>query len=135
MISWTRRPTPLRPSAILGRGPVTPFLARALSDRVSRGIDLEVHAGDGYLLAIGDEAELPWVDGATWLGRDGALLVPTTLAPMPDVGLVSRAIAREIGSRVGWVVLLPDRVLVSERSTGLLDLQALREIAGPPPSR
>ena len=133
-ISWTSRPTPLRPAAVLGHGPVTQLLARALADRVSRGIDLEVHAGDGYLLAIGDEAELPWVDGVTWLGRDGALLVPTTLAPTPDVGLVGRAIARHIGSRIGWVALLPDLVLVGERSMGIVDARALREIAGQRPS-
>lgn len=121
---------PLRPVAILARGPVVPILAGALAESVSRGTDLDLHAGDGYLLALGSEQDLPWVDGATWLGRDGSLLVPTTLTPLPDAGLVGRAIARRLGGGSAWIVLMPDLVLAGERSTGLPDVGRLREIAG-----
>jgi hypothetical protein len=122
---------PLQPAAVLAGGLLVPMLARAVAEGVSRGVDLDVHAGDGYLLALGSEEDLPWVDGATWLGRDGSLLVPTTLTPLPDAGLVSRAIARRLGPGSAWIVLLPDRVLVGERSTGLPDVGRLREMAGP----
>ena len=132
-IRWAPRPNPLRPAAVLGRGAVAQALAGVLAERVSGGADFDVHAGDGWVLALGDEGDLPWVDGATWLGREGSLLIPTTLEPLPDIALVSRAVARRVGQPGAWIVLLPDRLLVGVRSTGRPDVRRLREIADPTP--
>jgi hypothetical protein len=132
-ISWASRSVPLRPAAVLGQGSVASILARALVDGLARGVDLDVHASDGFLLAIGDEHDLPWVDGATWLGRDGPLLIPTSLEPSLDTGLLARAIARRIGAVHGWVILLPDQLLTGERSVGVTDVGRLHEIAAKVP--
>lgn len=128
-ISWAARAVPLRPAAVLAQGAVAPILARVVVDRLTRGVELGVHASDGFLLAIGEERDLPWVDGATWLGREGLLLIPTTLEPSLDTGLLTRAIVRRIGAVHGWVILLPGRLLTGERSIGVTDVGRLREIA------
>jgi MoxR-vWA-beta-propeller ternary system protein len=138
-ISWSPRTTPLTPVAVLGRGSVAAELAGAIAERVARGVDLEVHAAPGAVLAFGAATDLPWVDGATWLGRDGRILTPTTLIPGPDSTLVGRAIGRATGGSAaigntagggpGWVVVLPDGLIVGERSAGRPDLARLRALA------
>lgn len=130
-ISWEPRDPPLRPEAILGRGDRIQALAAALMERVEHGADLRMFAGPGVLLAIGDEADLPWVDGVTWLGQESRLLVPTTLRVVPSADLVARAIDRRVGEG-GWRVLLPDGLLMGDRQPGLPDLDSLRVLAGRP---
>lgn len=128
-INWQPRMSPLRPAAVLGVGPVAAVLARALIDRIARGGDLRVHAGPGCVLAIGEEPDLPWVDGATWLGRDGPLYTPTTLVPVLPAELLARAIARRTSSSGAWIALLPDRLLVGDTSFGIPDPSRLAAIA------
>ena len=134
-ISWGRRATPLTPAAVLALGPSLPLLARGLVARLNLGADLQVHVGPDCLLAIGNETDLPWIDDAIWLGREGGLLVPTTWAVLPHIDLVSRAIRRRVGAQAGWVVLLPDRLLVGMNPIGLPDLERLQAIADLPAAR
>jgi hypothetical protein len=52
-------------------------------------------AGRGLLVLLGAEADLPWVDGVRYLGRDPeapALLLPTALALTAPLLLVERAL-------------------------------------------
>jgi hypothetical protein len=134
-IAWGRRATPLIPAAVLALGPTRPLLARGLVARLTLGADLQVHAGADCLLVIGNEADLPWVDDAIWLGREAGLLVPTTWSVLPHIDLVSRAIRRRVGAQAGWVVLLPDRLLVGINPIGLPDLERLQAIAHPSPAQ
>jgi hypothetical protein len=131
-IAWRRRVTPLNPAAVLALGPTGPSLARGLVERLTLGADLQVHASADCLLAIGNEADLPWVEDAIWLGREAGLLVPTTWSVLPHIDLVSRAIRSRVGPQAGWVVLLPDRLLVGMNPIGLPDLDRLRAIADVP---
>jgi hypothetical protein len=128
-IGWRTRHEPLHPGAVLGDGLVAARLAAALAERVEHGADVEVHAGDGLVLAIGDAADLPWVDGAVWLGAEAGLLVPTTLEPTPEPHLVGRAVAKSVGADAGWIVLTPDRIVVGRRAAGHPDPGRLRELA------
>jgi hypothetical protein len=75
------------------------------------------------------------VDDAIWLGREAGLLVPTTWSVLPHVDLVSRAIRRRVGPESGWVVLLPDRLLVGMNPIGLPDIERLRAFADPPAAK
>jgi hypothetical protein len=128
-ITWESQATPLTPAAVLARGRLVPILAAVLAEHLDHGVDLDVHATDGHLLAIGEERDLPWVDGATWLGRYGSLLVPTTLRPSQEASLVARAVARRTGGESAWVVLLPDQLLTGSWSIGRPDTRRLRQIA------
>lgn len=134
-VAWGRRATPLTPAAVLALGPTGPLLARRLVERLKLGADLQVHAGADCLLAMGPEVDLPWVDDAIWLGREAGLLVPTTWSVLPHIDLVSRAIRRRVGSQAGWIVLLPDRLLVGMNPIGLPDLERLQAIADLPAAR
>lgn len=126
-IGWRPRDEPLRPAAVLGTGAVAARLAAALAERVEHGADLEVHAGDDLVIAIGDADDLPWVDGAEWLGAEAGLLVPTALQPTPE-HLVGRAVARAAGA-AAWIALTPARIVVGERAVGRPDTRRLRRIA------
>jgi hypothetical protein len=131
VLTWAVRLEPLPPAAVLGRGSVAALLAGALADRIERGAELEVHSAADVVLAMGSEADLPWVDGATWLGRDGAMLLPTTLRPSLDPGLVRRAVERRVGAGAGWIVLIPDALFIGSHSTGVVDVERLRRTADP----
>lgn len=128
-IGWRTRHEPLRPAAVLADGQVAARLAAALAERVDHGADVEVHAGPGLVVAMGDPDDLPWIDGAVWLGAEAGLLVPTTLEPTPEPHLVARAVAKSVGADAGWIVLTPDRIVVGRRAVGRPDAGRLRELA------
>ncbi|MEU6238231.1 hypothetical protein [Kitasatospora sp. NPDC047058] len=69
-------------------------------------------ASDGrLLLVLGDGDDLPWADGARYLGRDAGLLVPTTARPGPAAALWRRALGAADGQ---LCVLVPGRALVAD---------------------
>ena len=95
------RPVPLPATAALGLGAVARdllhVLARLPDARLSR---LRGVWSDGLVLVTGAFDDLPWCDGARYLGKDAAapsLLVPTVLALDVHPTLVERAIARHVG--------------------------------------
>jgi hypothetical protein len=116
-------------------GDAVPALAAATRERVRGGARLAALADDGpgqpaadrALIVLGAEADLPWADGARYLGRDGGLLVPTTTRPVPSAALWRRAIGA--ADRLG--VLVPGRALVADPPAPVTSPEALDAFARP----
>ncbi|MFF3671333.1 bpX5 domain-containing protein [Microtetraspora malaysiensis] len=112
-LGWVRREPPLRAVAVAGSGSVAVSLAGSVRSRVAEGAALRVAAADDWLLVLGDSEDLPWADGACYLGLDGGLLVPTTRAPMPSAVLWrDHLLAGERGGKLA--VLMPGQALVTD---------------------
>ncbi|WP_380282059.1 hypothetical protein [Kitasatospora purpeofusca] len=109
-LRWERREPPLTAAAVLAVGDAVPALAAATRARLADGARLGVLADDTALLVLGAEADLPWSDGARYLGRDGDLLVPTTARPWPAAALWRTALGAEPGE---LCVLTPGHALVA----------------------
>lgn len=128
-LRWSRQEPPLPPVAVAGCGECAGRLRAAVRDRVASGAQLRAAADVDCVVALGDAGDLPWVDGATYLGWDAGLLVPTTLVPWPPAQLIRESLAIGPGA---VVVLLPDRVLVSPMPVRSADPAALGGGAGWP---
>jgi len=103
---WRRREPPLPVAAVVAGGAASESLRIATLKRLAEQ-EFRAAGGDGWLVVLGEE--LPWADGAVYLGWDSGVLVPTTSIPSPPVALLRAALpAGEL------VVLLPDRVLVAD---------------------
>ncbi|MFN0122042.1 MAG: hypothetical protein ACKV2V_16220 [Blastocatellia bacterium] len=95
-IYWRLRDVPLAPVAVCAQGTV----AAALRARLLRLPDaalarLRGVAGQDLLIVMGAAADLPWVDGVIYLGRDARaaqLLMPTTQEPNVPAPLLERAL-------------------------------------------
>lgn len=98
-LSWSRREPPLEPTAVAGGA----ALRAATIRRLREGADLRVSFGPEWTLVLGDD--LPWADGATYLGSDDGLLVPTTLVPSTPAGLLRHALPADT------LAVLPGAVL------------------------
>lgn len=85
--SWHRREPPLPAVAVLGVGAVATALAAATHRRLADGAALRTVADPEYLVVLGEEDALPWVDGARYLGWDGAALTLTTHQVLPSADL------------------------------------------------
>ncbi|GAA1416434.1 hypothetical protein GCM10009639_70630 [Kitasatospora putterlickiae] len=83
-------------------------------------------ADDTALLVLGAEPDLPWSDGARYLGRDGDLLVPTTARPRPAAALWRTALGAGPGD---LCVLTPDHALVAAQPAPATDPEALTPYA------
>ncbi len=116
MIRWTPRAEPLPIGGCVARGRA----ASALSARLLRLDDaalgrLEGVGARGVLAVFGAAAELPWVDGATWLGQVAdapALWLPTHLDPGVPADWLQRAVLRRTAG-VGPVVVVPDALVLA----------------------
>ncbi len=95
-VTWSPRPQPLRPCAAWARGEAARRLARRLLATNDETLErLRGVAGSDLLLVLGDEENLPWVDGIGYLGTSAeatALLLPTQLAPSVPEDLFERAV-------------------------------------------
>jgi hypothetical protein len=120
-LRWSRREPPLHPAAVAASGQQADQLRIAVRARLEAGADLRATADANWLVTIGEAADLPWVDGAIYLGWDAGLLVPTTLLPWPGPELVRASLS--VADNL--VVLLPDRMLISEIPRHRADPQAL----------
>ncbi|MFC9329573.1 hypothetical protein [Kitasatospora sp. NPDC057015] len=121
-LRWERREPPLPPAAVLALGEAVPALAAATRARLLAGVRLGALADAGALLVLGAAGDLPWADGARYLGRDGDLLVPTTARPLPAPALWPTA----LGARRGQLcVLLPGHALVADPPPPTTDPAAL----------
>src|SRR5687767_9313735 len=97
-LEWRKRAEPLAPCAALGLGAAASrLLARLLlADDEQLGRLRGVGSG-GLIVLLGAEADLPWVDGIRYFGRDAAapdLLLPTRYEPTVPVPLLARAAVR-----------------------------------------
>ena len=124
-VVWRPRRTPLDPIAVAARGSAARALAQRLLARDDEALArLNGAASRDLLVILGDSADLPWVDGAVYLGKDAAapsLLLPTTREPSVPLPLVERAFARVAGAPPPFVVLLePPRVASLEAARPIL---------------
>lgn len=108
-VSWRPRAVPLVPCGLAVRGPAARALGRALlAWDAPRLAALRGCAGDDALIVLGDEAALPWIDGACFLGRDPAApawLVPTNRAPDVPLAIFVEALGRQLTGTGPWAVL------------------------------
>lgn len=105
-VVWRRREPPLPVAGVVAGGSVAKLLREATVARLAER-EYRAVSGDGWLVVLGQE--LPWADGAIYLGWDSGVLVPTTAEPTPPVALLRGALPEG-----ELVVLLPDQVLVSD---------------------
>lgn len=94
-MTWRPRFTPLVPVGVAARGKGATSLAmRLLRDPDSLSHYKAVGA-PGLLVILGEETQLPWVDGAIYLGHESespALLFPTNLEPSVPAALLERSL-------------------------------------------
>jgi hypothetical protein len=107
-LRWRARTAPLAPRALLARDQAARELARRLLADDDAGLaSLYACAAGETLLVLADEARLPWVDGAVYLGHDPAvpaLLLPTHSEPSVPADLFAEALATRLG-RGSWAVV------------------------------
>jgi hypothetical protein len=115
-VGFRARSEPLVPAAAAAAGAVARRLAARLlahgDDALAKLAGVARGGAEPVLVVLGEAADLPWVDGVLYLGRDPrapALLVPTLLEPDVPIELVARAVVRR-ASAVGPspFALLPD---------------------------
>lgn len=112
--SWQRREPALRAAAVLGIGPVATALAEAAQALLAEGTPLRLVTDPEYLVVLGEEPALPWVEGARYLGWDGKALTLTThqVLPAPDLWREA-ALAAGTAQPGSLVIVLPDQVLIA----------------------
>ena len=126
-ITLQPREPPLTPVGVAATAMAIAGLAAATCRRLSAGAELYASAGDGWLVVLGEADALPWADGCVYLGRDGALLLPTTRRAQPSADLVAGALRRMHDD--GLLVLLDDVVLHGPSPARPADGALLKELA------
>jgi hypothetical protein len=121
-VAWTPREPPLVPAAAIACDRAAFALADRLcaipDDRLAR---LSGIAARSLIVVAGSEADLPWVDGVSYVGRDPAapsLLLPTHLVPDVGVAIFERAVVARFAIAPP-VVVLPDRALIFSLASAL----------------
>lgn len=118
-IGWRARAAPLAPAAVAAEGAAAKRLALRVLARSDEALaKLAGVAGPGVLLFTGANAELPWVDGAIYLGveRDApGLLLPCNREADVPAALLEKALTRRAGDHAA-----PLAVLLTETSPKLI---------------
>ena len=111
-VLWQPRRYPLTPTAVAAQGEAAQKLTERLlacdKETLSR---LKGVAGPEWIVVLGEESLLPWVDGAIYLGRDAlapALLLPTTLEPSVPLPLLEKALRRQAPTLAAPIAVLPE---------------------------
>lgn len=127
-VSWQGRPQPLASLAAVALGEAAESLARRLlaegEEDLARRSGV---AGPGFLLVLAAAAELPWVDGVVYLGRDPeapALLLPVHRRPAVPLPLFERALLKAFPATRPPVAVLGEPALCASAA-------AARPIARP----
>jgi MoxR-vWA-beta-propeller ternary system domain bpX5 len=119
-VVWRPRATPLDPVGMAARGAAARALARRLLAREDESLArMSGAAAPDLLVVLGAPADLPWVDGAVYLGKDAAapsLLLPTTREPSAPLPLVESALVRAAGVPPPLAVLLDPPLLASTQA-------------------
>jgi len=122
-LTWRPRTTPLDPLGMAVRGDAVRALAQRLLARDDEALGrLSGVASPGLLVVLGEAADLPWVDGAVYLGRDAdapSLFLPTSREPTAPLPLVERALlarARTSGTSPPYAVLVDPPLLASTQA-------------------
>jgi MoxR-vWA-beta-propeller ternary system protein len=116
---WSPRATPLTPVAVFAAGAPSRSLARSASRLVAAGRALRAAAGSDHLLVLAQPDDLPWADGATYLGRDGPILLPTTQQCSVHLDLLAQALRQRYGT--GQFLVVPGRVVAFAPSLDVAD--------------
>ncbi|MEH1166936.1 hypothetical protein V6V47_16275 [Micromonospora sp. CPCC 205539] len=122
-LRWRRRDAPLPAAAVAASGAVVAELREDTLLRVTTGARLLACAGRerSWLIVLGDQADLPWADGAVYLGWDGGVLVPTLEQPWPCADLLRDPLRRLTDQQAGLIALLPGLVLAGPMPREPLD--------------
>ncbi|MEU7587333.1 hypothetical protein AB0A95_13635 [Micromonospora sp. NPDC049230] len=112
-LRWRRRDAPLPAAAVAASAAVVAELRADTLLRVTAGAQLRACAGreQSWLIVLGDPADLPWADGAVYLGWDGGVLVPTLAEPWPCADLLREPLRHHTDQPAGLIALLPGLVL------------------------
>ncbi len=116
-IVWKDREPPLQACAVVARGEI----AHRLAHRVLEASDEQLArwrgvANDELLVLLGERDELPWTDGATYLGRDEqapSLLLPTTKTVTVPVALFERALLLQLAGHMPPLAVFTEGQVVS----------------------
>ena len=118
-VTWSDREPPLIACAVAAWANVAQRLAHRLLelDDVALG-RLAGVSGKNTLVLLGDEADLPWVDGVLYLGRDPdapSLLLPTRMQPaVPSADVLERAVKNNFANIPPPIAVLPEtRTVIS----------------------
>ncbi len=116
-VTWQSRDQALVACAVSARGKVALNLAHRLLDLDDEALaSLKGVSGPGFLMVVGAEESLPWVDGVNYLGRDPrapSLLVPTTLEPSIPIALLEHALATKFPGMQPLALVADARLVVS----------------------
>lgn len=119
-VVWRPRARPLAPVGAAARGRAARLLAERLLARSDEELArLEGVAGEDLLVVLGPSAELPWTDGAVYLGRDPeapSLLLPTTREPSVPLPLLEQALvarALRVPGVAPPLAVFPDPLLLA----------------------
>ena len=119
-VVWRPRARPLPPVGAAARGRAARLLAERLLARSDEDLArLEGVAGEDLLVVLGPAAELPWADGAVYVGKDPeapSLLLPTTREPSVPLPLLEQALvarALRVPGVAPPLVVFPDPPLVA----------------------
>ncbi len=116
-VTWSDREPPLPACAVAARGDVARRLASHLLELDQSAMGrLSGVAGKNSIVLLGDETNLPWVDGALYLGRDPlapSLLLPTRIEPaVPAANLLERALLNRFSKYKLPLAILPETLTV-----------------------
>lgn len=107
-LSWLVREPPLEAAAVTATGPAARALAEETVRRLHGGASgLRVVGAGERLLVLGAADDLPWSEGARYLGWDAGVLMPTSRRPSVPADLVAAAARRRLNG-APLVVVLPD---------------------------
>lgn len=126
-IGWRNRHIPLEPCALIAFDKAATALAEKLltfdDERLQK---FQAVGGERTILLVGTSENLPWTDGAIYLGRDAempAALLPTTVEPNISLELFDRALKAKFEPLAPFAVL-PGKI-VSFRAAKTLSRAAL----------
>ncbi len=111
-IRWTQRDDPLVPLGVAAVGDRARAIARRLlrEDFAGHMEKLRAVGTTDALLLLGRMPDLPWVDGAVYLGKDpdaGSLLIPANMVPSVPIDAVERCFAACFTELQPPIVVLP----------------------------
>jgi hypothetical protein len=97
-VTWGPREPPLPAAGAVAEGAAARAMATRLCARTPESLARlrGVVVGADVLVVLGEAGDLPWVEGARYLGRDPlapSLWLPTTRAPQVSVALFERALS------------------------------------------
>lgn len=113
-IHWKNRTEPLSPCALVAFDTA----AISLAERLLSADDEKLNVAQGVcarqmILLTADNENLPWTDGAIYLGRDAkipGILLPTTLKPNVPLDLFERVLNRKFRDYLPFAAL-PEKII------------------------